>query len=78
MTTKEQFIAKHNSLASADMRATTEILDCFIAQKPDLFKTGDYAIEKIRRPFIFWLTSLSSANKQKMNNKKIVNKKKGK
>ena len=67
MTTKEQFLIKHNSLASLNMRATMGMLICFKAEKPALFKGGDYSIEKIRRPFIFWLTSLSDAQKEKMN-----------
>ena len=29
MTTKEEFLEKHNSLVSADMKVTMEILDCF-------------------------------------------------
>jgi len=66
MTTKEEFLEKHNSLVSADMKVTMEILDCFELEKPALFKGGDYSIDKIRRPFIFWLTSLTNSEKKEM------------
>ena len=66
MTTKEQFLIKHNSLASLGLKATMEMLACFAAEKPALFKSGDCSIEKIRRPFIFWLTSLTNIQKEKM------------
>lgn len=66
MTTKEQFLIEHNSLSSPDKRATMELLICFKLYKPALFKGGDYSIEKIRRPFICWLTSLSKTQKIKL------------
>ena len=68
MTTKEQFLIEHNSLSPLNLKATMDILACFKAEKPTLFKSGDYSIAKIRRPFIFWLTSLTEAQKEKMNN----------
>lgn len=68
MTTKEQFIIRHNSLSSLGMRATIGMLECFEIEKPALFKGGDCSIEKVRRPFVFWLSSLSDEQKEKMSN----------
>jgi len=57
MTTKKQFLIEHNELAPLKLKATIEILDRFKADKPGLFKSDDWSVHKIRRPFILWLTS---------------------
>ncbi|MDD5071445.1 MAG: hypothetical protein PHQ42_01785 [Patescibacteria group bacterium] len=57
MATKEQFLIEHNRLAPLNLKATVETLNRFRADKPNLFKGNDWPIDKIRRPFIFWLTS---------------------
>ncbi len=57
MTTKEQFLIEHNRLAPLNLMATMDILTRFKTEKPSLFKSDDWPIAKIRRPFIFWLTS---------------------
>ncbi len=57
MTNKENFLTEHNELAPSKLKVTIEILDRFKAEKPDLFKNNDWSIEKIRRPFILWLTA---------------------
>ena len=57
MTTKEQFLIEHNKLAPANLKATMETLTSFKAEKPGLFKTNDWSIARIRRPFVFWLSS---------------------
>jgi len=57
MTTKEQFLKEHNKLAPDNLKATIDTLTCFKEAKPTLFKTDDWPIAKIRRPFIFWLSS---------------------
>lgn len=63
MTTKEQFLIEHNKLSPLNLRATLETLIRFKAEKPILFKSDDWPIDKIRRPFIFWLTSMDEAGK---------------
>lgn len=67
MTTKEEFIQQHNALSSPNLQINMAILDYFKSLKPGLFKDGNYSIEKIRRPFIFWLTSLSDEQKNEIN-----------
>jgi hypothetical protein len=59
MTTKEQFLIEHNKLAPENLKATMDTLTSFEAEKPRLFKTNDWSIAKIRRPFISWLSSRS-------------------
>lgn len=70
MTTKEQFLTEHNSLSPENLKGTKELLSYFKNKKPSLFKDNDYPIEKIRRPFILWLTSLSEVQKKEINNEK--------
>jgi len=64
MTTKKEFLTEHNKLSPLNFKATMDILARFKAEKPALFKDNDWAINKIRRPFIFWLTSLTKAEKE--------------
>ncbi len=63
MTTKEQFLAEHNKLSPLSLKATMDLLIRFKIEKPVLFKTDDWPIDKIRRPFIFWLTSAAKVRK---------------
>jgi hypothetical protein len=62
---KEQFLEEHNKLSPANLRATISLLSRFRIEKASLFKDDNWPIDKIRRPFIMWLTSLSW-NKKKV------------
>jgi len=68
MTTKEQFLIEHNKLSPSNLRVTMETLTLFKSEKPALFKSEGWPIEKIRRPFIFWLTSLNRSKKERKSN----------
>jgi hypothetical protein len=59
MTKKQQFLTEHNNLSPSNLQATTENLSRFRLEKPGLFKDNDWSIDKLRRPFIIWLTSLN-------------------
>lgn len=59
MTTKEQFLTEHNRLSSIDLKATIGMLLRFKTDKPSLFIGDDWPVDKIRRPFVIWLTSLA-------------------
>lgn len=67
MTSKNEFLLEHNRLASGSLQATNALLDQFIADKPKLVKNNDWPIDKIRRPFICWLTMLTEDQKKKIN-----------
>jgi len=71
MTTKKQFLSEHNRLSPLNLQATTALLSRFRIDKASLFKNDDWSIDKLRRPFISWLTSLPSGEKGKIKKEKI-------
>ena len=60
---KEQFLEEHNRLSPENLRATTSLLSRFRIEKASLFKDESWSIEKLRRPFILWLTSVPPGGK---------------
>ena len=73
MTNKEQFLIEHNKLSPLSLQATLILLTRFREDKATLFKNDSWSIDKLRRPFILWLTSLPSEIKED-----IIKKEKGK
>jgi hypothetical protein len=67
MTSKEQFLFDHNKLSSPDLQATMQLLSNFEIQKPIICKNGKWSMEKVRRPFIMWLTSLKTEEIKNIN-----------
>lgn len=59
MTNKEQFLVEHNKLSPLSLQATLILLTRFREEKTSLFKNEDWSVDKLRRPFILWLTSLT-------------------
>lgn len=72
MTKKEQFLSEHNRLSPLGLQATTALLSRFRIDKTSLFKNDDWSVDKLRRPFILWLTSLSVREKEDINKKKKI------
>ncbi len=66
MTTKEQFLIEHNKLSPVSMQATASLLTRFRIEKACLFKYENWPIDKIRRPFLLWLTSLTLDEKSRI------------
>ena len=64
MTNKEQFLIEHNKLSPLSLQATLILLTRFKEERVSLFKNDDWPIDKLRRPFILWLTSLPSESKK--------------
>jgi len=64
MTKKQQFLLEHNQLSPLNLQATTYLLSRFRIEKASLFKDNNWSIEKLRRPFVLWLTSLTSEEKK--------------
>ncbi len=56
---KEQFLEEHNRLSPENLQANLALLSRFREEKASLFHGEDWPIDKFRRPFIIWLTSLS-------------------
>ena len=66
---KEQFLEEHNRLSPANLRATISLLSRFKTEKASLFKNDYWSIDKIRRPFILWLISPASREKENVKKK---------
>lgn len=66
MSKKQQFLVEHNKLSSDDLQATTEMLSRFRIEKASLFKDNEWSIDKLRRPFVLWLTSYSVEERRDM------------
>ncbi|UMX48235.1 MAG: hypothetical protein L7H18_01685 [Candidatus Nealsonbacteria bacterium DGGOD1a] len=65
MTRQEMFLSEHNKLSPLNLRATIALLVRFKEEKPSLFEDGeDWPLDKLRRPFIMWLTSLPIRNRK--------------
>lgn len=60
---QEEFLAEHNKLSPARLRATGALLARFKQEKQSLFKEDGWSLEKLRRPLIVWLTSLPEYRK---------------
>lgn len=72
MSKKKLFLSEHNRLSPSNLQATTSLLSRFRVERASLFKEKNWSIEKMRRPFILWLTSLTLKEKQDINkNEKI-------
>lgn len=69
---KEQFLEEHNRLSPANLKATLPLLSRFRIDKTSLFKDDYWPIDKLRRPFILWLTSLQLREKEDINKKKNI------
>ncbi len=61
---KEEFLEEHNRLSPQNLKATLPLLARFRIEKAALFKSDDWSIDKLRRPFISWLSSLSFDKKK--------------
>ena len=64
MTKKQNFLLEHNKLSPVAMQATVFMLSRFRMDKAALFKNEEWSIDKLRRPFILWLTSLTDEEKK--------------
>ena len=70
MTEKQHFLLEHNKLSPSNLQATTALLLRFRIEKASLFKDDNWSLDKLRRPFISWLTSLTAEQKENIEKKK--------
>jgi len=68
---KEQFLEEHNKLSPVNLKATIPLLSRFRTEKSSLFKDNNWSIDKLRRPFILWLTSLENEKKANIEKKEV-------
>lgn len=66
MTKKRQFLLEHNKLSPQNLKATMSLLSRFKIEKPSLFKDNEWSLDKLRRPFLSWLTSLTPSKKEEI------------
>ena len=64
MTKKQQFLLEHNKLSPLNLQATESLLSRFRIERASLFKDNNWSVDKLRRPFILWLTSLTSEKRE--------------
>ena len=67
---KEQFLMEHNRLSPVNLRATLSLLSRFKTEKESIFSDDNWLIDKIRRPFVLWLTSLTDEERAEIKKKK--------
>ena len=65
MSAKKRFLEEHNRLSPPHLQVTMATLSRFRKERPELFKDNDWSIEKLRRPFLIWLTSLPEEERKK-------------
>lgn len=56
---KEQFLEEHNRLSPENLQATFALLSRFQEERASLFHDDNWPIDKFRKPFIVWLSSLT-------------------
>jgi len=61
---KEQFLQEHNKLSPENLKATIPLLSRFRTERASLFKDDNWSLDKLRRPFIMWLTALPLGKKK--------------
>jgi hypothetical protein len=67
---KDQFLEEHNKLSPENLKATIPLLSRFRTENESMFKNDNWSIDKLRRPFILWLTSLTIEEKMDIKRKK--------
>ena len=61
---KEQFLEEHNKLSPSNLQATLALLDRFKEEKRPLMKDNGWCLDKLRIPFILWLTAMRDPDKK--------------
>jgi len=67
---KRQFLEEHNKLSPENLKATIPLLCQFKTENSSIFKDDNWSIDKIRRPFVSWLTSLTAKERMDIGKKK--------
>jgi hypothetical protein len=63
LTNQDKFLEEHNKLSPVNLQADLELLNKFRQEKPGLFKDDAWPVEKLRRPFIVWLSGQQTLKK---------------
>ncbi len=74
LISKEQFLQEHNKLSPSSLQATLAMLNRFKEEKRPLMKDDGWCLDKLRIPFISWLTAMQEdeVKNGKRSNKKEI------
>lgn len=61
---KEKFLEEHNKLSPLNLQATLTLLNRFKEEKRPLMKDDSWCLDKLRIPFISWLTALKEPDEK--------------
>ena len=64
LISKEQFLKEHNKLSPLNLQATLTLLNRFKEEKRPLMKDNGWCLDKLRIPFISWLTAMQEPEKK--------------
>ena len=64
LISKEKFLEEHNKLSPSNLQATLTLLNRFKEDKKPLMKDDGWCLDKLRIPFISWLTSAQKPEKE--------------
>lgn len=64
LISKEQFLEEHNKLSPLNLQATLTLLNRFREEKRPLMKDDGWCLDKLRIPFISWLTATQEQDKK--------------
>ena len=62
---KEKFLEEHNKLSPSNLQATLALLNRFKQEKKPLMKDDNWCLDKLRIPFISWLTAVQEKQNKK-------------
>ena len=65
---KEKFLEEHNKLSPSGLKATLALLNRFKEEKKPDMKDDSWCLDKLRIPFISWLTAIQNDPKKKTKN----------
>ena len=64
LISKEQFLEEHNRLSPSNLKATLALLNRFKEEKKPLMKDDGWCLDKLRIPFISWLSAIRETGKK--------------
>ena len=70
LISKEKFLEEHNKLSPSNLQATLALLNRFKEEKKPLLKDNGWCLDKLRIPFISWLTALQEPEKKERASRK--------
>lgn len=64
LISKKQFLEEHNKLSPLNFQATITLLNRFSEERKPFVKDNAWCLDKLRIPFISWLTTLPESKKK--------------